>query len=195
MSKSVKPWQEVINCHTEVFKEELGLEQGVTAKIHIDPQAKPRFYKHRLVPYSLKIKVEEELDHIESQGVIEKTQSADWAAPIVPIVKPDGSIRIFGDYKLTVNQASRVESYPLPRIEDIFASLSGGKLFTKLDLAHAYNQIPLDEESKKLVVINTQKGLYKYNHLPFGIASAPALFQRTIEGILQRISQYISMTY
>ena len=124
---------------------------------------------------------------MRAKGSIEKTQSADWAAPIVPIVKPDGSIRICGDYKLTVNQASRVESYPLPRIEDIFASLSGGKLFTKLDLAHAYNQIPLDEESKKLVVINTQKGLYKYNRLPFGIASAPALFQRTIEGILQGI--------
>ena len=124
---------------------------------------------------------------LRAKGSIEKTQSADWAAPIVPIVKPDGSIRICGDYKLTVNQASRVESYPLPRIEDIFASLSGGKLFTKLDLAHAYNQIPLDEESKKLVVINTQKGLYKYNRLPFGIASAPALFQRTIEGILQGI--------
>ena len=187
LSKLVKPWQEVIDRHPDVFKEELGLAQGVTAKIHIDPQAKPRFYKHRPVPYSLKIKVEEELDRLESQGVIEKTQSADWAAPIVPIVKPDGSIRICGDYKLTVNQASRVESYPLPRIEDIFASLSGGKLFTKLDLAHAYNQIPLDEESKKLVVINTQKGLYKYNRLPFGIASAPALFQRTIEGILQGI--------
>ena len=99
-------------------------------------------------------------------------------------------IRICEDYKLTVNQTSRVESYSLSRIEDIFASLSGGKLFTKLDLAHAYNQIPLDEESKKLVVINTQK----YNHLPFSITSAPALFQRTIEGILQ-MSQYISMTY
>ena len=81
-------------------------------------------------------------------------------------------------------------------LRTFFASLSGGKLFTKLDLAHAYNQIPLDEESKKLVVINTQKGLYKYNRLPFGIASAPALFQRTIEGILQGIPNvYISMTY
>ena len=85
---------------------------------------------------------------------------ADWAS-IVPIVKPNGSIRICENYKLTVNQASRVESYPLPHIENIFAPLSGGKLFTKLDLAHAYNQIPLDKKSKKLVVINTQKGLYK----------------------------------
>ena len=65
--------------------------------------------------------------------------------------------------------------------------MSGGKKFTKLDLAHAYQQIPLDEESRKLVVINTQKGLFRYNRLPFGIASAPAIFQRTIEGILRGI--------
>ena len=79
-----------------------------------------------------------------------------------PVVKQDGSVRICGDYrsKLATNQA---ESYPLPRIDNIFASLCGGKSFTKLDLAHAYNQIELDEDSKQLVVINTLKGLYRYN--------------------------------
>jgi len=61
-----------------------------------------------------------------------------WAAPIVPIVKGDGTIRICGDYKLTVNGAAKTDSYPLPRIEDLFASLTGGQVFTKLDLAHAY---------------------------------------------------------
>ena len=105
----------------------------------------------------------------------------------MPVVKPNGSIRICGDYKLTVNQAAKVENYPLPRIEDIFASLAGGKRFTKLDLAHAYNQIPLDEEAQKLTVVNTHKGLYKYRRMPFGITSAPAMFQRTIETILQGI--------
>jgi len=94
---------------------------------------------------------------------IEKIQFSDWAASIVTVFKWDGSVRICGDYKLTLNQAAKTESYPLPRIEDIFASLCGGKSFTKLDLAHAYNKIELDKYSKQLVVINTLKGLYRYN--------------------------------
>ena len=114
-------------------------------------------------------------------------QFSDWAAPIVPVLKQDGSVRICGDYRVTVNMAARTESYPLPRIDDLFASLNGGKTFTTLDLAHAYQQILLDEESRKLVVINTHKGLFRYNRLPFGVASAPAIFQRTIEGILRGI--------
>lgn len=65
--------------------------------------------------------------------------------------------------------------------------MAGGKTFSKLDLAHVYQQLELDEESKKLVVINTQKGLFRYNRLPFGISAAPAIFQRTIEGVLQGI--------
>ena len=173
--------------HAEVFKEELGRVKGVKAKIHLDPQAQPRFFKPRTVPYALRGKVEKELDRLEMEGVIEKAETADWAAPIVPVVKQDGSVRICGDYKLTTNQAAKAESYPLPRIDDIFASLSGGKSFTKLDLAHAYNQIELDEESKKLVTVNTSKGLYHYNRLPFGVSSAPAIFQRTMENILRGI--------
>ena len=136
---------------------------------------------------ALRDKVTRELDRLERLGIIEPVQFADWAAPIVPIVKQDGTVRICGDYKVTVNKAAKVDSYPLPRVEDLLASIGHGEKFTKLDLAHAYLQIPLEEESKQYVVINTQKGLYKYNCLPFGIASAPAIFQRTMEGILQGI--------
>ena len=113
----------------------------------------------------------------------------DWAAPIVPVVKRDGNIRVCGDYKLTVNAVSKTDPYPLPRIEDIFASLSGGKLFTKLDLAHAYQQIPLTEDSKRYTTVNTHKGLFQYNRLPFGVASAPAIFQRTMDSLLQGLPQ------
>ena len=100
-------------------------------------------------------------------------------------MKKDGSIRICGDYKITVNQASKVDSYPLPKIDDLFASLAGGKTFSKLDLANAYQQIPLDEASRKLVAINTHKGLFQYNRLPFGVSAAPSIFQRTMETLLQ----------
>ena len=93
--------------------------------------------------------------------------------PIVPVLKKDGTVRICGDYKLTVNQASKVDSYPLPKIDDLFASLAGGKTFSKLNLANAYQQIPSDDQSKKIVAINTYKGLFQYNRLPFGVSATP----------------------
>ena len=90
-----------------------------------------------------------------------------------------------GNYKFTANKAALVDSYPLPQVEDLFASLAGGQAFSKLDLAHAYLQLPLDIASKPLLTINTSKGLYQYRRLPFGVSSAPAIFQHTIESILR----------
>ena len=179
--------QDVLERHDMVFKPELGRIKGVEAKRHINPEAQPRFYKSRSVPYALRQKVEQELDRLEEAGVIVPTQHSDWAAPIVPVVKSNGSVRICRDYKLTANTATKTESYPLPRIEDLFASLAGGKVFSKLDLSHAYLQLPLAEESQPLLTVNTHKGLYRYLRLPFGVSSAPAIFQRTMETLLQGV--------
>ena len=93
----------------------------------------------------------------------------------------------FGDYKLTANRVITLESYPIPRIKELFASLSGGVKFSKLDLKNAYLQLELEKNSKQYTTINTHKGLFHYNRLPFGIASAPAIFQRAIETLLQGI--------
>ena len=106
-------------------------------------------------------------------------------SPIVPVPKSDGAIRICGDYKVTINPSLQVDKYHLPRPNELFTCLTGGKVFTKLDLIAAYQQIILDEPSSKLVNINTTKGLFTYTQLPFGVASAPAMFQKTMETILQ----------
>lgn len=74
-------------------------------------------------------------------------------------------------------------------MEDIFATLAGGQKFSNIELSQAYQQVLLDEESKQFVVINTQKGLYRYNRLPFGVSSALGIFQRIMEKILQGIPQ------
>ncbi len=76
----------------------------------------------------------------------------------------------------SVNQVSKLDRYPLPKIEDLFARLSGGKLFSKLDLSQAYQQVVLEEESKAFGVINTHRGLFRYNRLPFGISLHQAYF-------------------
>ena len=126
---------------------------------------------------------------MEKDGVTVPVQYSERAAPIVSVVKSNGSVRICGDYKLTANTATRTEIYPLPRIEDFFTSLVGGKVFSKLDLSHAYLQLPLTEDSQPLLTVNTHKGLYRYLWLPFGVSSAPALFQRTMETLLQGLPQ------
>ena len=97
----------------------------------------------------------------------------------------NGNVRICGDYCVTVNQAIQIDSCPLPKIEELFAKLFGGKYFSKLDMSQAYLQLQLDDDSKKLVTVNIHCGLLQYNRLPFGVSAAPAVFQRTMENLLR----------
>ena len=85
------------------------------------------------------------LDALETKGVIKPVAHSDWAAPIVTPIKKDGEARICGDFKVTVNPQLAVDEYPLPRIEEIYANLSGGKQFSTLDLRQAYLQMELEE--------------------------------------------------
>ena len=101
------------------------------------------------------------------------------------------SVRICGDFKQTVNKASTIDKYPIPKIDDLFASLAGGQKFTKLDMSQAYQQLCLDDKFKNTLSLTHQKDFFYYNHLPFDISSAPGIFQRVIEGLLQGISKVV----
>ena len=128
--------------------------------------------------------------------MIEKVPFSEWAAPIVPVPKADGKLCVCGDYKVTVNPpVLDVDSHPLPKPEELMATLSGGKKFTRLDLSSAYLQMELEVESRKYVTINTHMELYRYTRLLFGIASAPAIFQRSMDAILQGILSVICTCY
>ena len=89
-----------------MFKEELGEARGIRAKLHVNDNVKPCFCRARMVPHALKVQVEQALQQLMDQKVIELVLMSDWAAPIVPALKPDGSIRISGDYKVTINKAA-----------------------------------------------------------------------------------------
>ncbi|XP_048590103.1 uncharacterized protein K02A2.6-like [Nematostella vectensis] len=170
-----------------VFGTGLGKIKEFQARINVQPEATPRFHKARPVPYALKPAVEAELDRMEKEGIVTKVSHSEWAAPLVVVPKADGGVRLCGDYKVTVNPVLDVDQYPLPNPQDLLSALAGGTKFSKLDLKHAYQQLPLGEESKKFLTVNTCKGLYQYNRLPFGVASAPAVFQSTIDTILKGI--------
>ena len=145
----------------------------------VKENATPQYFKTRPVAYALRDKVAAELSRLEKEGVLKKVESSDWATPIVPVFKPDGTVRICGDFKLTLNQYLDVPEYPMPTPEELFTKLNGGDKFTKLDLSNAYQQVVLDEESQPYVTITTHLGLYRYTRLPFGIAAAPAIFHKS----------------
>ena len=73
--------------------------------------------------------------------------------------------------------------------EDMFAAIGGSTVFSKIDLLHAYLQMELDEGARELCTINTHKGLYRYNRLPFGVSSAPAIWQWAMEQVLQGVAK------
>ena len=122
----------------EVFSPGLGTMKGVEVWLNVDKGAKPVFYKARPVPYSIKEKTELELERLVSENIFQPVEYLEWASPIVPVKKPDGSIRICGDYKVSVNKVSKCDKYPVPKTEDLLATLNGGKRFSKLDLSQAY---------------------------------------------------------
>lgn len=121
----------------------------------VKDSAQPRFHRPRSVPYALKPKVEKELDRLVKDGVLEKVEHSEWGTPIVPVPKKDDTVCICGDYSVTINPVLEVNQYPLPRTEDLFATLTGGKSSTKLDLSHAYNQLVVEEDSRPYLTINT----------------------------------------
>ena len=124
----------------DVFQEGLGTLKGMKALITIDRHATPKFCKARPVPYAIRPAVEEELRNLEKTGVLSRVNHSDWATPIVPVLKKPAQnkpgepqkIRICGDFKVTINPVLETVRYPLPLIQDIFASLRRGKRFTKL---------------------------------------------------------------
>ena len=103
------------------------------------------------------------------------------------VPKGDGRLRICGDYKVTINLVLDIDQYPLPKAQDLFSSLSGGRKFTKLNLSQAYLQIMLDEKSRQYLTIKIHRGLDQFLRTPFGMDSAPAIFQKTMDQVLQGI--------
>lgn len=188
---SVLSLSDVLEKHKELFHDGYGKICDFKAKVRLQEGSQPIFHKPRPVPYALKEAVEKELDRLERNGIISQVGRSDWAAPIVVVPKKDKTVRLCGDYKVTVNKCILAEEYPLPNVEDLFATLAGGKVFSKIDLSFAYQQLQLDTESEQYLTINTHKGLFKYHRLAYGISTAPAIFQHTMDQILQGLQHVV----
>lgn len=179
--------------HTHLFDTELGLCTKANARLYLEPGTKPIYRPKRPVPYAVVDKIDKELDRLEHIGVLSKVNYSSWAAPIVAVRKANGTVRLCGDFSTGLNSSLQTHQYPLPVPEDLFAKLNGCKVFSKIDLSDAYLQVPVDESCKEYLTINTHRGLYRYNRMPFGVKCAPAIFQQIMDTMLSDLP--FSMAY
>ena len=135
------------------------------------------------IPHAYRDDVLEELEEMERTGVIKESDSP-WAAPMVVVKKKDGKLRICIDYR-KLNQVTRVDAYPMPRIEELLDSVGCSQYLTTLDLAKGYWQVPMAEEDQAKTAFVSPKGLYQFTTMPFGLRGAPATFQRLMDRVLR----------
>ena len=171
----------------------LGELQG-DYNIQLEPGAKPfAISTPRRVAVPLLPAVKEELQRMESLGVIKKVEEpTDWCAGMVVVPKEKGKVRICVDLS-RLNQSVKRELHPLPVVDQVLAQLTGAKVMSKLDANSGFWQIPLSPESAKLTTFITPFGRYCFHRLPFGISSAPEHFQRRMSDILTDIPGVVCM--
>lgn len=123
-------------------------------------------------------------------GAIERGQS-EWSSPVLLVPKPDHTLRPCIDYR-KVNQVTKADAFPIPRLEDCIDRIGGAEVVSKLDLLKGYWQAPLTPKAKEISAFVTPEGLYLCNVLPFGMKNAPATFQRLMNNLTNGLDAVVT---
>lgn len=171
-----------------VFRDHPGLTTLAVHDVEVSEADPIKQHPYRLSPLKLS-HVKEELAYMEEIGAVEPGQS-DWSSPVVLVPKPDKSWRLCIDYR-KVNQVTRTDAFPIPRLEDCIDRIGQAQFVSKLDLLKGYWQVPLSARAKEISAFATPDGLYVCNVLPFGMKNAPATFQRLMGKVTAGLSNVV----
>src|SRR5258705_4021492 len=148
----------------------------------------------RRVPDHQRRQIEDCVSNMLNQGVIRESQSA-WSSPICLVTKKDGTPRFCVDFR-KLNATTRVDAYPLPRIDDSLDALAGSRFFSSLDLTAGYWQVEIKPKDRPKTAFSTPTGeLFEFNVLPFGLVNAPSTFERLMEQVLAGLSWKSCLIY
>jgi len=163
---------------------DLGRTSVITHTIETG-EAEPFRHKLRPIPLARRQFLDQEIDRLLQVNAISAADPGNcpYASRTVLAPKKDGSWRMCVDYR-DINAQTVKDSFPLPRIGEVWSSLAGAKYFASLDLLMGYHQVEVREQDRLKTAFITHKGLFVYNVMPFGLCNAPATFQRLMEKIL-----------
>ena len=182
------PGEEPLSGLLEEYHEVFSLGKGDRGEtdlieLHIDTgDATPRKYPVRRVPFAVRDEIARNLQEMQDANVIQPSNSP-WASPVVLVRKKDGTLRFCVDYR-GLNSVTKLDQFPLPRIDDLLDQLGRSRYFTTLDLASGYWQIRVDKPSREKMAFITHHGLFEFCVMPFGLTNAPAVFQRLMQKVL-----------
>ena len=153
----------ILDEYGDLFDGSLDCYNREPIDLNIGSHVKPIFIKPQPVPFAFKAAIDEEIDRLIKIGVIEKVSDNDWGTPLVPILKSNGKIRICTNYKLTINKHLEDIKHPIPRVDELYTKVRGGKKFKKLDMSAAYNQLRVSKETSKFLAWSTHRGIFLVN--------------------------------
>ena len=140
------------------------------------------------IPDRLKEGVRDEVQKLMALGIAVPSQSP-WASPVVPVPKSDGSVRVCVDFR-RLNELTISDPYYMVTLEEILERVGNSSVVSKLDLCKGFYQIEVEEASMEKTAFITPFGKFQFTRMPFGLKNAPAVFQRTMEVVLNQCYEY-----
>lgn len=179
--------RKVMHEFRDVFPDDLpaGLPpaRDVDHRIELVPgSSPPNRPTYRMSPPELD-ELKKQLEQLTDSGFIQPSKSP-FGAPILFVKKKDGSMRMCVDYR-ALNSITVKNSYPLPRIDELFDRLQGAKVFSKIDLRSGYHQIRIQPDDVAKTAFRTRYGHFEFLVLPFGLTNAPATFMHLMHQIFR----------
>lgn len=176
--------RQVLSRYRELFRNRPGAARVTPIRIATGgaSPAAQRPFRH---PADLERRIQAEVDSMLAKGVVTPSRSP-YAAPVFLVAKKSGEWRFVVDYR-RLNKDIVGDAYPSPLVSTVVQRMRGCRWVSLLDMRSGYWQVPVSPEDRHKTAFATQRGLYEFTVMPFGLKTAPAHFQRVMDGLLRDV--------